>query len=119
MLIIAFGVFLIGRQSLYLVYHLGISIGYGVAAILCFKNNKLAWIYSIVFMIYIFVFHGLNLIPGLLPTGANLKAHAEFPMRTVILSMYSLLFLIPPAILFCYYLIHRKQLVGLFRKVRI
>ena len=103
MLIIAFGVFLIwGGPTFNRIYYFSISLIYGAAAIIAFKNYKLAWICSIVFTLYIFVFHGLNLLPGLLPTEDNLRAHSESPMGTVILTMYSLLFLVPPAILFCY-----------------
>lgn len=117
-LIVVFGIFLLGRQTFHTAYYFIVALIFGVAAISSFRNNKLAWTYSIVFTIYVFIFHGLKVVPGFLPTEANLKSHSEFPMGTMIITLYSLLFLVPPAILFCYYFIHRKSLVALFMDSR-
>jgi uncharacterized membrane protein len=81
-----------------------------------FRNYRWAWAICIGTAICVFVFPGLPVLMALLPTKANLEAHAESPGGTIILVINSLLFIVSPAILICYYIIHRKQLLELFMR---
>ena len=90
-------------------------LAFTATAIFSFKNYRWAWATCIATALCVFLFLGVPVLLALLPTEANLTAHNESPGGTIILLIYSLLFLVPPAILFCYYLIHWKKVVSLFK----
>jgi hypothetical protein len=90
-------------------------LAFTATAIFSFRNYRWAWAICIATALCIFSFFGVPVLLALLPTKANLAAHNESPGGTIILLINSLLFLVPPAILFCYYLIHWKKVVGLFK----
>jgi hypothetical protein len=93
-------------------------LAFTVITIFSFKNYRWAWAICIGTAICIFSFLGIPVLLALLPTKANLAVHNESPGGTIILLIYSILFLVPPAILFCYYLIHWKKVASLFKAAR-
>ena len=92
-----------------------VVLAFTAITILSFKNYRWAWAICIATAICVLIFFGIPVLHALLPTKANLAAHNESPGGTIILLIYSFLFLVPPSILFCYYLIHWKKVLGLFK----
>lgn len=117
MLTAAFGILLIAPNAERIIGFC-LVLAFTATAILSFRNYRWAWAICIAAAFCIFALLGIPLLLSLWPTKANLAAHNKSPGGTIILLINSLLFLVPPAILFCYYLIHWKKVVGLFKAGR-
>lgn len=110
----AFGILLIAPNAERIIVFC-LVLALTATAIFSFWNYKWAWAICMITAICVFILFGIPVLLALLPTKANLAAHNESPGGTIILLINSFLFLVPPAILFCYYLIHWEKIVYLFK----